>query len=45
MTKDPVVIAGEIVLALKTIVSREIEPGTPAVATVAPSTAAPKATS
>lgn len=34
MTKDPVVIASEIVLALQTIVSRELEPGTPAVVTV-----------
>ena len=33
-TKDPVVIASEIVLALQTIVSRELEPGTPAVVTV-----------
>ncbi|MCX6952034.1 MAG: amidohydrolase [Verrucomicrobia bacterium] len=34
MTKDPVVLASEIVLALQTIVSRELEPGTPAVVTV-----------
>jgi len=33
-TKDPVVLASEIVLALQTIVSRELEPGTPAVVTV-----------
>lgn len=33
-TKDPVVLAAEIVLALQTIVSRELEPGTPAVVTV-----------
>jgi amidohydrolase len=33
-TKDPVVLASQIVLALQTIVSREIEPGTPAVVTV-----------
>lgn len=33
-TKDPVVLAAEIVLALQTIVSREIAPGTPAVVTV-----------
>ncbi len=33
-TKDPIVIASEIVLALQTIVSREIKPGTPAVVTV-----------
>ena len=33
-TKDPVVIASEIVLALQTIVSRELKPGTPAVVTV-----------
>jgi hippurate hydrolase len=33
-TKDPVVLAAEIVLALQTIVSREIKPGDPAVITV-----------
>ena len=33
-TKDPVVLASEIVLALQTIVSREIKPGAPAVVTV-----------
>ncbi|MSU51137.1 MAG: amidohydrolase [Opitutus sp.] len=33
-TKDPIVIASQLVLALQTIVSREIEPGTPAVVTV-----------
>lgn len=33
-TKDPIVIAAEIVLALQTIVSRELKPGTPAVVTV-----------
>jgi len=33
-TKDPVVLASQIVLALQTIVSREIEPGAPAVVTV-----------
>lgn len=33
-TKDPVVLASEIVLALQTIVSREITPGEPAVVTV-----------
>jgi len=33
-TKDPVVLAAEIVLALQTIVSREIRPGEPAVVTV-----------
>ena len=33
-TKDPVVLAAEIVLALQTIVSREIKPGTVAVVTV-----------
>jgi hippurate hydrolase len=33
-TKDPVVLASEIVLALQTIVSREVKPGTPAVVTV-----------
>jgi amidohydrolase len=33
-TKDPVVLAAQLVLALQTIVSREIEPGTPAVVTV-----------
>ncbi len=33
-TKDPVVLAAEIVTALQTIVSRELKPGTPAVVTV-----------
>jgi hippurate hydrolase len=33
-TKDPIVLAAEIVVALQTIVSREIEPGQPAVVTV-----------
>ncbi len=33
-TKDPVVLASQIVLALQTIVSREIKPGVPAVVTV-----------
>jgi amidohydrolase len=33
-TKDPVVLAAEIVLALQTIVSREVKPGTTAVVTV-----------
>src|SRR5207245_7332883 len=33
-TKDPVVLAAQIVLALQTIVSREIQPGEPAVVTV-----------
>jgi hippurate hydrolase len=33
-TRDPVVLASEIVLALQTIVSRELKPGTPAVVTV-----------
>src|ERR1043166_361914 len=33
-TKDPIVLAAQIVLALQTIVSREIEPGDPAVVTV-----------
>ena len=33
-TKDPVVLAAEIVLAMQTIVSREIKPGTVAVVTV-----------
>jgi hippurate hydrolase len=33
-TKDPVVLASQIVLALQTIVSREIKPGTAAVVTV-----------
>jgi hippurate hydrolase len=33
-TKDPIVLASQIVLALQTIVSREIRPGTPAVVTV-----------
>ncbi len=34
VTKDPVVLAAQIVLALQTIVSRELAPGTPAVVTV-----------
>lgn len=33
-TKDPIVLAAETILALQTIVSREIEPGEPAVVTV-----------
>ncbi len=33
-TKDPIVLAAEIVVALQTIVSREIQPGEPAVVTV-----------
>lgn len=33
-TKDPVLLAAQIVVALQTIVSREIKPGTPAVVTV-----------
>ena len=33
-TKDPVVLAAQIVLALQTIVSREVQPGTAAVVTV-----------
>jgi hippurate hydrolase len=33
-TKDPVVLAAQIVLALQTIVSREVKPGEPAVVTV-----------
>jgi hippurate hydrolase len=33
-TKDPVVLAAQIVLALQTIVSREVRPGEPAVVTV-----------
>ncbi|AOS44389.1 putative hydrolase YxeP [Lacunisphaera limnophila] len=33
-TRDPVVLASQIVLALQTIVSRELVPGTPAVVTV-----------
>ncbi len=33
-TKDPVVLASQIVIALQTIVSRELKPGTPAVVTV-----------
>ena len=33
-TKDPIVLAAQIVLALQTIVSRELKPGTPAVVTV-----------
>jgi hippurate hydrolase len=32
--KDPIVLASQIVLALQTIVSREVKPGTPAVVTV-----------
>jgi hippurate hydrolase len=34
MTKDPIVLAAEIVVALQTIVSREVQPGEPAVVTV-----------
>ncbi len=34
MTKDPIVLAARIVMALQTIVSREIRPGDPAVVTV-----------
>lgn len=34
LAKDPIVLASEIVLMLQTIVSRELEPGTPAVVTV-----------
>lgn len=34
LTKDPVVMAAELVLALQTIVSREVQPGEPAVITV-----------
>ena len=34
LTKDPIVLAAKIVLALQTIVSREIHPGDPAVLTV-----------
>ena len=34
LTKDPVVLAAQIVLALQTIVSREVRPGDPAVITV-----------
>ncbi len=34
VTKDPIVIASQLVVALQTIVSREIQPGTPAVVTV-----------
>jgi hippurate hydrolase len=34
LAKDPIVIAAEIVLALQTIVSREVKPGEPAVVTV-----------
>ncbi len=33
-TKDPVVLAAEIILALQTIVSREVQPGEPVVVTV-----------
>lgn len=33
-TRDPVVLAAQIILALQTVVSRELEPGTPAVVTV-----------
>lgn len=33
-TKDPIVLAAQIVLALQTIVSREVDPGNPAVVTV-----------
>jgi hippurate hydrolase len=33
-TKDPIVLASEIVMALQTIVSREVKPGQPAVVTV-----------
>ncbi len=33
-TKDPIVLASQIVLALQTIVSRELKPGTPGVVTV-----------
>lgn len=33
-TKDPIVLASQIVLALQTIVSREVQPGEPAVVTV-----------
>ena len=33
-TKDPVVLAAQIILALQTIVSREVQPGEPAVVTV-----------
>jgi hippurate hydrolase len=33
-TRDPVVLASEIVVALQTVVSRELKPGTPAVITV-----------
>jgi amidohydrolase len=32
--KDPVVLAAEIILGLQTIISRELEPGTPAVITI-----------
>lgn len=34
LTKDPIVLAAQIVLALQTIVSREVKPGDPAVVTV-----------
>ncbi|MBI3882531.1 MAG: amidohydrolase [Verrucomicrobia bacterium] len=34
MTKDPIVLAAQIVLALQTIVSREVQPGEPVVVTV-----------
>jgi amidohydrolase len=33
-TRDPILLAAQIVVALQTIVSRELEPGTPAVVTV-----------
>lgn len=33
-TRDPVVLAGQIINALQTIVSRELKPGTPAVVTI-----------
>jgi hippurate hydrolase len=33
-TKDPIVLAAQIIVALQTIVSREVEPGEPAVVTV-----------
>lgn len=34
LTKDPIVLAADIIQGLQTIVSRELEPGTPAVVTV-----------
>ncbi|MEQ1750627.1 MAG: amidohydrolase, partial [Prosthecobacter sp.] len=34
LTKDPIVLAAQIVIALQTIVSREVKPGDPAVVTV-----------